>query len=74
MFSFTQCLLHAQGNVTKCNENHISLQIKGQRDRVFHTKVKQKNLFNVTLGITGTGVKQTSRRNFEGLIQEKHVC
>lgn len=32
MFSFTQCLLHAQGNVTKCNENHISLQIKGQRE------------------------------------------
>lgn len=41
---------------------------------MFHTKVKQKNLFNVTLGITGIGVKQTPRRNFEGLLQEKHMC
>lgn len=48
------------------------MQIKGER--AFHTKVKQKNLFNVTLGIRGTGVKQTCRTNFEGLLQEKHVC
>lgn len=41
---------------------------------MFHTKVKQKNLFNVTLGIRGTRVKQTCRTNFEGLLQEKHVC
>ena len=42
--------------------------------RAFHTKVKQKNLFNVTLGIREYGVKQTRRTNFEGLLQEKHVC
>lgn len=41
---------------------------------MFHAKVEQKNVFNVTLGIRGTRVKQTSRTNFKGLLQEKHVC
>lgn len=40
---------------------------------MFHAKVKQKNLFNITLGIREVRVKQISRTKSERLLPGKHV-